>query len=326
MFIDNKKDENIRYEDDMNNVSTHKNETPPDWDDVPAFDSGAEQDTTLANTYEGESAYETDDPVITSQDDVNDNSAISSIPQRHTANGEVPSFLNVRSRDIKKSLLSVSFFDTRKSKVIVISAIFVFVAGIFSLTSGDNTQPETTTIAVVLPADVIKEAPVDPKGMEIEHLDKVVYGAVNDVDKQEEETVEKLLPKIEKPIVIESAKGDIAIITPKKVVIKPTKIVRKKAVKKKVKKTAVNVVKNSGKSWIVQLSSIGANASAKKEYAKYFKKYSALKGSKLFVELVVIKGKTYQRVQAIGYKTKSLATSACKSIIAQGGQCLVKKR
>ena len=340
MFTGDKKDE---Y--DANNVSTDSNKTPPDWSDVPIFDTDSEQDTPLTNI------HEEDDPIIPSQNGVNDISSIGSIPLRYTTKKKFRSSLSAKSRYIMEFLLSEVGSYTKKTKVIIILAILIFGFTVFALISDDGTQPKSTKITFVMPADVIKEAPVDPKGMQIEYLDKVVYGAVNDVEMQQEKTVEKLLPKIEKPIIIESTQVDRASTTPEKVVIKPKKIVRQKTVKTKVaakptktvrqktvktkvaakptktvrQKTVKTKAKNSGKSWRVQLSAIRASASAEKEYAKYLKKYSVLKGKKLFIELVVIKGKTYQRLQAIGYKTKSLAKSTCKSIIAQGGKCLVKK-
>ena len=349
MFTDYKKDENTRYENDINNAPTHENQTPPDWDDIPSF--GTEHNTISTNTSERQHASEADESVMTNLGGLKDNPGASRIPKRQTIKTQKPSSLSVRSRDIKNSLLNGAFFDTRKGKIITLLIIFVFIAVIFSLKSGGDIKPESSKIVVLMPAGVIKEAPVDPEGMHIEYLDKAVYGAVNDVGKQQEETVEKLLPKIEKPIVIKNTKTDVVIITPKKVttpkkvatpkkvvitkkVTTPKKVVVTKkvttpkkvvATKKVVKNTAVAVVNNSGNSWRIQFASVNAKTAAEKEFAKYLQKYSALKGKKLFIEVAVINGKTYQRLQVIGYKTKSLANSACASIIAQGGQCLVKK-
>ena len=112
-----------------------------------------------------------------------------------------------------------------------------------------------------------------------------------------------------------------------KSVVGGTKKTENKAPVKKItpKKASISVAKSVGKSWRVQLASVPSVASAKKIYAKSLSRHSVLSGTKLFVETIKIKGKIYNRAQAVGFDTKAKAVRACKTIKKQGGQCLVKK-
>ena len=340
-------------------ISQTQEKQPPHWDDVPIFDEPGVQ------TY-GEHGQ--DDPVETpSMDTVdmdndlppfvtaeqqeeliqNTNADIeSTIPTRtETAEELNGTFLN----DIRQSVKSTKFKSTSPKRKVLIVGLGVFAVlliGSFSGIFSNTAVKSDIAVPVVQASAVIKEVPIDPQGMEIEHLDKVVYGAVNEVTAQADEKVEKLLPKIEKPIVIETApikkinKAKVAskkVVTKKAVVVKkttkkiaPNKINSKaKPVKAKItpapKKASISVGKNVGKSWRVQLASVGSVADAKKVYAKRLAKFSVLKGSKLYIQSAKVKGKVYHRVQAVGFTTKSQAVKVCNFIKVNGGQCLVKK-
>ena len=118
-------------------------------------------------------------------------------------NYEKDSSVDTNQKKSNKTVLGGNFMQLKNlltNKPLILGTIitgFSFAVGYFYIDTAKNNK----TVAIVEPANKIKEIPADPKGMEIEYLDKVVYGVVegNSVDNNK---VERLLPAPEKPVLM----------------------------------------------------------------------------------------------------------------------------
>ena len=77
-------------------------------------------------------------------------------------------------------------------------------------------------------------------------------------------------------------------------------------------------------SHLVQLGAFANAESAKKAWDQYSNRYSVLSGFSSASSTVVVNGKTYVRLAAMGFDSKNGADSVCNSIKAKGGSCLVR--
>ena len=87
------------------------------------------------------------------------------------------------------------------------------------------------------------------------------------------------------------------------------------------KTSANNGVKGSH---LVQLGAFANAESAKKAWDQYSNRYSVLSGFSSASSTVVVNGKTYVRLAAMGFDSKNGADNVCNSIKAKGGSCLVR--
>ncbi|MEN6541282.1 SPOR domain-containing protein [Parvibaculum sp.] len=84
----------------------------------------------------------------------------------------------------------------------------------------------------------------------------------------------------------------------------------------------------SGGAWVVQISALRDEKSARAAWSKLTRRFPAvLGGHALNVEKAELGAKgTYYRVRAAGFASKSAAQSACAKLKAGGQDCMVKKR
>ncbi len=77
-------------------------------------------------------------------------------------------------------------------------------------------------------------------------------------------------------------------------------------------------------SHLVQLGAFGSAESAKKAWEQFSNRYSVLSGFSSASSTVIVNGKTYIRLAAMGFDSKNGADMVCNSIKAKGGSCLVR--
>jgi D-alanyl-D-alanine carboxypeptidase len=76
--------------------------------------------------------------------------------------------------------------------------------------------------------------------------------------------------------------------------------------------------------YLVQLGAFSSVSSAKQAWEKYSNRYSVLSGFSSASSTVVVNGKSFVRLAAMGFGSKQSAVSACQSIKAAGGDCIVR--
>jgi D-alanyl-D-alanine carboxypeptidase len=93
-----------------------------------------------------------------------------------------------------------------------------------------------------------------------------------------------------------------------------------------VKLALADVAPKSGVSGthLVQLGAFSSVSSAKQAWEKYSSRYSVLSGFSSASSTVVVNGKSLVRLAAMGFDSKQSAESACQSIKAKGGSCMVR--
>ncbi len=77
-------------------------------------------------------------------------------------------------------------------------------------------------------------------------------------------------------------------------------------------------------SHLVQLGAFSNTESAKKAWDQFNNRYSVLSGFSSASSTVVVNGKTYVRLAAMGFDSKQGADAVCNSIKAKGGSCIVR--
>jgi D-alanyl-D-alanine carboxypeptidase len=77
-------------------------------------------------------------------------------------------------------------------------------------------------------------------------------------------------------------------------------------------------------SHLVQLGAFNNAQSAKKAWDQFSNRYSVLSGFSSASSSVVVNGKTYVRLAAMGFDSKQGADAVCNSIKSKGGSCLVR--
>ncbi len=77
-------------------------------------------------------------------------------------------------------------------------------------------------------------------------------------------------------------------------------------------------------SHLVQLGAFSNAESAKKAWDQFSNRYSVLSGFSSASSTVVVNGKTYIRLAAMGFDSKQGADAVCNSIKAKGGSCIVR--
>ncbi len=77
-------------------------------------------------------------------------------------------------------------------------------------------------------------------------------------------------------------------------------------------------------SHLVQLGAFSNTDSAKKAWDQFNNRYSVLSGFSSASSTVVVNGKTYVRLAAMGFDSKQGADAVCNSIKAKGGSCIVR--
>jgi D-alanyl-D-alanine carboxypeptidase len=77
-------------------------------------------------------------------------------------------------------------------------------------------------------------------------------------------------------------------------------------------------------SHLVQLGAFSNTESAKKAWDQFSNRYSVLSGFSSASSTVVVNGKTYIRLAAMGFDSKQGADAVCNGIKAKGGSCIVR--
>ncbi len=81
---------------------------------------------------------------------------------------------------------------------------------------------------------------------------------------------------------------------------------------------------NKSGTYLVQLGAFSSVSSAKQAWEKFSNRYSVLSGFSSASSTVVVNGKSFVRLAAMGFGSKQSAVSTCQSIKAAGGDCIVR--
>lgn len=239
----------------------------------------------------------------------------------------------------------------RKYNVITLILVFFVAIGLMGtawyIYNSYQDKPEGEVLVISADTDEIKTKPLDPGGMVVDNMDKVVYDTIDQQVKDVSMGSEVILPPAEEPIdkktimpiPEEVINNNVALVEDVKVIIEEKdtlveanpKVIEEEYIKPIAKKDNLKkpskFIKKSDKSYKLQIASFKSRGDVEKEWNNISKRFPKLVGRYThYVATKNIEGKgVFYRLQIGPFDKEEEANRACKSLKESGVNCFLIK-